>query len=446
MSLIVDEFLKAALVPRDGSSHAEGTLERALELSSQIPAATIHVAATLGDEDAVRIFLQENPTLATATGGPYNWDALTHLSFSRFLRLDDERSDAFVRTARLLLDAGASANTGWYEEMEHPTPHRMFESAIYGAAAVARHAGLTKLLLEYGADPNDDETPYHVPESYDNTIARLLMESGKLTAESLTTILIRKTDWHDEDGLQLALDYAADPNFVTRWGNTALHHAVLRDNSGGMIERLLRHGGRPDVVSTRSQLSVAQLAARRGRGDLLRLFARYGFSKELSGVDELIARCALGEATEESPGLRGQVIAWGGTLLAQFAGNGNDDGLRSLLALGILPNALYAEGDAYFDEAKNSTALHVAAWRARPVCVRTLIAAGAPVNALDGRGRTALQMAVKATVNSFWTARRNTESIAALLAAGASTQGIVVPTGYDEADAVLRAARESARG
>ena len=98
---------------------------------------------------------------------PYGWDALTHLCFSRYLRLDAARSDAFVRTARALLDAGASANTGWYEMIDYPNPRPVLESAIYGAAGVAHHAGLTRLLLDYGADPNDEETPYHAAEEYD---------------------------------------------------------------------------------------------------------------------------------------------------------------------------------------------------------------------------------------------------------------------------------------
>ena len=43
------------------------------------------------------------------------------------------------------------------------------------AAGVAHHPGLTQLLLDRGADPNDDEVPYHVGESYDNaTNARRL--------------------------------------------------------------------------------------------------------------------------------------------------------------------------------------------------------------------------------------------------------------------------------
>ena len=47
----------------------------------------------------------------------------------------------------------------------------------------------------------------------------------------------------------------------------------------------------------------------------------------------------------------------------------------------------------------DSTALHVAAWRACHDVVKELIACGTPVDALDGRGRTALQLAIKAFVS-----------------------------------------------
>ena len=108
--------------------------------------------------------------------------------FSKYLRLDRARSDGFVRAAKALLDAGASANTGFYEKNHQPEPE--FESAIYGAAGVAHHAELTRLLLERGADPNDGETPYHTPESYDNGALKVLVESGKLTEDSLATMLL----------------------------------------------------------------------------------------------------------------------------------------------------------------------------------------------------------------------------------------------------------------
>ena len=84
----------------------------------------------VADEATVRAFLAHDPASAISTGGPLGWDALTYLCFSRYLRLDHARSDAFVRTARDLLDAGASANTGWIEMIHHPNPRPVLEAAI----------------------------------------------------------------------------------------------------------------------------------------------------------------------------------------------------------------------------------------------------------------------------------------------------------------------------
>src|SRR5580698_10624380 len=120
--------------------------------------ANIHTAAILAIEATVRSILLRNPELANAAGGPHNWNALTYLCFSRYLRLDRSRSDAFVRTAQMLIDFGANANTGWYEMIDHPNPRPVLESAIYVAAGVAQHPELTRLLLDNGADPNDEET------------------------------------------------------------------------------------------------------------------------------------------------------------------------------------------------------------------------------------------------------------------------------------------------
>jgi len=52
--------------------------------------------------------------------------------------------------------------------------------------------------------------------------------------------------------------------------------------------------------------------------------------------------------------------------------------------------------------------------------------------------RTALQLAVTACVDSCWKRRRSLEWIEPLLTAGASTDSIEIPTGYDEADELLR--------
>src|SRR4030095_4789412 len=256
------EFLNEACVPLD-SWHAAGTLQNAEAIRAANPAVTtisIYVAAAIADEAAVRRFLQDDAALATRKGGPRNWDALTYLCFSRYLRLDSSRSASFVRTAQDLLDAGASANSGWFEHEGQRDAE--WESVLYGACGIAHHASLTQLLLERGADPNDGEVTYHTPETRDNAALKVLVETGKPNADSLATMLLRKADWHDEDGLRYLLEHGADPNRTTPWGRTALHQSIQRDNRLSMIEALLDHGGNPSIPMNRR--SAVALAARRG--------------------------------------------------------------------------------------------------------------------------------------------------------------------------------------
>src|SRR5438874_1591141 len=255
-------FIEAACVPLDrGSGHATGTLERAeaiLAAHPEVGRGDVHTAAILGDDGTVRRFLALDVANATAKGGPREWDALTHLCFSKYLRLDRARSEGLVRAAEALLDAGASANTGFYSREHQPGPE--FESAIYGAAGVAHHAGLTRLLLERGADPNDGETPYHAPEGLDNAALEVLVESGKLTEDSLATMLLRKADWHDYEGLKVLLEHGADPNRMTQWHHTALHQAVRRDNALDNIELLLDHGADPTLENRADGRSAVAMA------------------------------------------------------------------------------------------------------------------------------------------------------------------------------------------
>jgi ankyrin repeat protein len=136
-----------------------------------------------------------------------------------------------------------------------------------------------------------------------------------------------------------------------------------------------------------------------------------------------------------------QLKAEGGKLLAEFAGIGNTEGLRQLLDLGVDVQARFEEGDGYFDIAENSTALHVAAWRARHSTVKFLIGRGAPINAVDGKGRSPLALAVRACVDSYWTERRSPESVQALLQAGASLSGVPFPSGYAEVDELIESHR-----
>jgi ankyrin repeat protein len=438
----VAEFIDAASAPRH-AGHATGSLDEAgaiLAAHPQVAQGDIYVAAILGDEQAVRRFLARDPAGAVAKGGPRDWDALTYLCFSRYLRIDRSRSDGFVRAATALLDAGADPNAGWFEADHQPNP--VWESALYGAAGVAHHAELTRLLLARGADPNDEETPYHAPEGYDNGAFCALVDSGKLTNDSLATMLLRKCDLHDVEGVAYVLSRGADPNYFTRWKKTALDQAVARDNPLDIIEAMLDHGGDPRLAL--SGVPATAVAARRGRGDALDLFERRGLLGELQGLDRVLAACAAGDApgacalAAAEPGLVEELVANGGETLALFAGVGNTRGVEVLLDLGVPIESIYLHGDGYFDVAPLSTALHSAAWRARPATVKLLLQRGAPVDALDARRRTPLELAVRACVDSYWTARRSPESVQALLEAGASADSAPYPSGYGEVDELLR--------
>ena len=280
-------------------------------------------------------------------------------------------------------------------------------------------------------------------ETDDNAVLQILLESKRFSDASLATIAVRKCDWHDDKGLKLVLDHGANPNYRTHWKITPLHQSIRRDNGLVMIEALLDHGGNPLLPNDLNGRNAVQMAAWHGRGDILKTLERRGFEIRFEGLEALVAACACADLerarvqANRDPELLKKLLARGGTLLARFAGANNDAGLRCLLALGVSPESLWPKGDGYWDVAPNSTALHVAAWRAHHEIVKTLIAVGVPLDATDGRGSTALQLAVKACTDSYWKYRRKPDSVAALLAAGARGDGIDLPTGYAAIDELL---------
>src|SRR5947209_15118814 len=77
-----------------------GTLDAAeaiLAAHPEIARTSIHVAAILGDDAAVRRFIAADPRNVTTKEAPYGGDALVYLCLSKYLRLDKTRSDAFLR-------------------------------------------------------------------------------------------------------------------------------------------------------------------------------------------------------------------------------------------------------------------------------------------------------------------------------------------------------------
>ena len=388
------EFIKFACVPRD-AWHQSGTLERAESIRAahpEVATADIHAAAILGDDVTVRRFIEADRASAIHKGGPYGWDALTHLCFSRYLRLDRARSDGFVRAAESLLDAGASPNTGFHEGEHQPKPE--FESALYGAAGVAHHPELTRLLLGRGADPNDGETEYHSPEGFDNRAMEIIVESGKLAKMGLTTMLARKIDWTDYDGAVWLLEHGADPNDMSHWGRRSLQHAIGRDSTIRFFVLLLDHGADP-LLPAKDGTSTSAIAAAAGRGDVLTLFEQRGFPVVLDGDDAWLGALSQGDEVRAramvtaDPELIARVRTRYPELLVSFAGAGNTTGTRILLDLGF---------DVATPTRHGETALHAATWREREATVELLLARGAPREARNHRAETPLDVARRAQV------------------------------------------------
>jgi len=100
---------------------------------------------------------------------------------------------------------------------------------------------------------------------------------------------------------------------------------------------------------------------------VLALLQERGVAIALSGLDRLVAACAMGDTTlargiaAAEPALVDQLKTMGGTLLARFAGTDNAPGVACLLDLGLDVAAPFIEGDGYFDIAPYSLAMHVAA-------------------------------------------------------------------------------------
>jgi ankyrin repeat protein len=416
-----------------------GSLERAEQLLAEHPnlrSSDLHTAAVLGDVSAVQRFLARDPGGVSAPSPPYGGDALTYLALSKYLRHRPEETPKFVAAATALLDAGADPNTGFWTTGQHPER----ETALYGAAGVAHNPELTRLLLARGADPNDIEAVYHSPETDDNRAMQLLVETGKVTPENLSLMLVRKHDWHDLEGARYLLEHGVDPNAGRGRGWLPLHHAIARSNGEPMIALLLDHGA--DPLRLAEGATAIQHAVRRGRRDLVALFSARGFPIDVSGVDRLLAACATDDVVairhmrDNEPQLVQELHAQGPRALTEFTGSWNTAGVRNLLDLGVPVDARYA-GDGYFDLAPGGLALHAAAWFLRADIVQLLLERGSPVDPTDGKGRTPLQLAVRACVDSYWSARRTPEPARLLVKAGASLEGIQLPTGYAELDAVL---------
>lgn len=367
----IEAFIKACLPPMN--AHRGGSLDAAREMLVQSPSlahASIVTGTLLGQDELLTTALAMDRTLATSKFAPHDWPLLLYLCFSLFYRDDRALRPTFHRMAERLLDAGADPRACFMLGDEK-------ETALYGATGIANDAVMGAMLLDAGADVDDEDAAYHIAE-HDSCDAIKLMFARGMSSELRVTTLLHKLDYEDREGVRTLLDLGADPNAMGRWGKTALHQAIMRGRSLAIIELLLQRGANADSPRKDGKTPYA-LAARVGRQEVLDLLLAHGADKTMSTTDQFLAACAAGDRravdnlTMQTPDLARSLSEEDHLALVESARDGKTQAVEMMLGAGM---NVAARGTC------GGTALHWAAWHGRGETVRGLVRHGAPVDCL----------------------------------------------------------------
>jgi len=290
-----------------------------------------YLGCAVGDAAAVRTALAHDAAWVNRAGGPLAMPPLVAVTHSGLIRLP-EFADPLLRCARLLLEAGADPDQSWTDPEFPDWPL----SALYGAAGKNHHPGMTAVLLEAGADPNDRESLYHSVESADLTCARLLLAAGARPAGSHA--VFRVLDFDRLEGLTLLLSHGADPNERVA-SNAPIHHAILRGRSAAHVTALVDAGADPTSKGV-DGLGAYRLALRYGLADVADALRARGVEERLSPEDLFLAACARADTLAAAdvlarhPRLVDTLSGEALRLLPDLAQQGRGDAVRTMVDLG----------------------------------------------------------------------------------------------------------------
>jgi ankyrin repeat protein len=419
---LADEFLAASV--RDWTGRAARMLARDPWLAGY----DVRTAIVLGDAARVAQMLAREPGLATETDARTGWTALHLACASRWHRLDPDRAPGLTEVARLLLAAGADPAARPGGDGRQWTP-------LLCAVAGEANPGITALLLEHGARPDDHVLYLAAFDDSHQSLRLLLPHAGDIAA---TTALAAPISTGDATATRLLLDAGADPNRLLAAGLlgesheqeppvTPLSAAVMLAAGPELTGLLLARGAATDVPGPDGRTPYQQ-AVRTGQDQVAELLAGYGADTALSPADALLAACRRADRASATallaahPGLADGLTADDHQALPAAADHGATDAVRLMLDLGFPPDARSAPDNG-------ATALHLAAAAGSPATVRLLLDRGADIEARDTTwDSTPLEWAVIGSglrlghdPRPDWPA-----TVSALLDAGASADGITL--------------------
>lgn len=365
-----DRFLRLAVNGYSSEAVADpGAAAALLAEHPDLRTTSLAVAAACTSDDDVERLLAADPAAARATTGPYGWSPLLYQAYAR---IDPAPSrEATLRTARLLLDAGADPNDGrfWHGLA---TPFTVLTGVLgSGERDESRHPhaiAFARLLLAAGADPNDGQVLYNRMFSTDDDHLELLFEFGlgrgdggpwrRLLGEAVESppVMLRNLLWwavtHDQrDRVELLAAHGVDvvTPFTELRGRHANGHTPIEDAllSGHreLAERLRALGAAPPNLNPVEAFVAAALA---GDADAV----------QAAGPEVAAA------ARKARPGL----VTWA-------ASAGAPKSVELLVRAGFDVNA-FGRSDAPIDQPWHS-ALHVAAGDGKRALAETLLALGA---------------------------------------------------------------------
>jgi ankyrin repeat protein len=332
--------------------------EQLLEADPGLAHAGLPVAVVLGDADTVAAALDADPALVQRELPGPGRRPLSCACHSAFLAPDQPRAPGVRRVVELLLDAGADPNETFDNEYGAMP-------VLYGAAGVAHDPETTRLLLDRGADPDDDESVYHAVEAQDTRCLEILLDRGATVRDTnalgnairkpaFVRVLLERGDLRP-----------ADPE---------LRDALLWAREDEVAELLIAHGADLDARD-QDGLTAYSRAARMGDHSMMALLERAGADTGADPVAVWLGAVVRGEAgAAERP--RGAALRRADAeLLPMMASAGEDANVERLLEAGI---PLHARG------VDDGTGLHYAGMWGRPSTVELLLARGAEPNLMAG--------------------------------------------------------------
>jgi ankyrin repeat protein len=408
----------------------EGRARRAAEILRADPGIagrSLLAASVLGDAAAVRDHLAADPATAVAVDDGRGWPPLLYACYSRWHQIAPARAPGLAEVVRLLLAAGASADTNDGGRLR-------FRSALKGSVEV-NNPDVTEVLLAAGANPDLGQPIAEAAAHRDLRCLRLLLSRGARVAG--TWALGAAVDHDDPGAATLLLDALAAAGGRAADAATEALPEAAATASLPVVSALLAAGADPRA-SDSDGTSALRLAVRAGKEETAARLRALGAVEDDTDVDRFLGACRSGDRAAAErllaghPDLRGRLTDEDRAVICDAAAFRPAQTLALLLDLGFSPNA------SSFGERP----LHSAAYHGNAPVVRLLLAAGAEVDARDAQfDATPLAFATVGSGERAGQPGDWTGTVRLLIEAGASRQDVWVsgkPPSEEVADLLLR--------